>query len=338
MLFALLTSSQALVRMQRSIDHDYNFLHSIEHKIERSEKRIVEDRGLVEKGELVAARRDQNPDEWRVKMRKRKRQNPGQEPIERCLKMMRTTVELAPKGMKRSEENATTWSKGRRTIHWQVEWIHESNAARSLSKIMGNKPIGEGYAEHREEERKSLLTDVEKRLEKKQKAKDREREILGRVTTLDLSALSILQDPETAAWGSAATHSLPLVTVGSTSVQSNPSTPGYHFYLLRPQTPSSFPKVLTPLNPAKPLEKLLRRRLVLEFPTIYVLKAGPDDLSEGFVLESDYLYATRQPPWQDSDIEMQDRSESSSDGDTESETSSSGSESDDIVEEGEISE
>ena len=157
------------------VDHDYNFLHSIEHKIERSEKRIVEDRGLVERGELAAARRDQNPDEWRVKMQKRKRNNPGQEPIERSLKMMRTTVELAPKGMKRSGENATTWSKARRTIYWQVEWVREGNAGRSLSKVMGNRPIGEAYAELLEEERKNLLTDEEKRVEKKTKAKERER-------------------------------------------------------------------------------------------------------------------------------------------------------------------
>jgi hypothetical protein len=324
------------------VDHDYNFLHSIEHKIERSEKRIVEDRGLVERGELAAARRDQNPDEWRVKMQKRKRHNPGQEPIERSLKMMRTTVELAPKGMKRSGENATTWSKARRTIYWQVEWVRESNAGRSLSKVMGNRPIGEAYAELLEEERKNLLTEEEKRVEKKKKAKERDR--LARPSTksdgaFDLSALSILQDSQTAAWGFASAQTAPLVAVGNAPSQSNLSIPAEdHLFLHRPKTPSSFPKVLIPLNLAKPLEKLLRRRLVLEFPTIYVLKFAPEDLPDSFMLERDYLYATRQPPWQDSDTEMHDGSESSSEEDTESETSSSGSDTDGNMEEGEISE
>ena len=319
------------------VDHDYNFLHAIEHKIERSEKQIVEDRGLVERAELDAARRDQNQDEWRVKMRKRKRQNPGQEPIERCLKIMRTTVELAPKGMRRSTENATTWSKPRKTIYWQVEWIREGDAGRSLSKVLGNKPIGEAFEELLEEERKSQLTADEKRLQKKKRAKERERDRLARAATLDLSAMSILQDPMTAAWGSAMTEPA-LLTVGSIPTQHNTSIQGCQFYLLRPKTPSSFPKVLTPLNPAKPLEKLLRRRLVLEFPTIYVLKTGPQDLADSFMLERDYLSATRQPAWLDSDVEMLDGSESSTEEATDRETSSSGSDSDDIVEEGELSE
>jgi len=158
------------------VDHDYNFLHSIEYQIERSEKRIVEDRGLVGKEELAAARRDEDPGEWRVKMRKRKRQNPGQEPIERALKAMRTTVELAPKGMKRSLDNGTTWARNKKCINWQVEWVREGNAGRSLSKVMGNKPIGEAYSEFLEEERKNSLTDEEKRLERKQRERQAKEE------------------------------------------------------------------------------------------------------------------------------------------------------------------
>jgi hypothetical protein len=303
----------------------------------------VEDRRLVDKGELTAARRDENPEDWRAKMRKRKRQNPGQEPIARSLKSMRTTVELAPTGMKRSVENHTTWAKNQKCINWQVEWIREGNAGRSLSKALGNKPIGDVYAEFLEEERKSHLTDDEKRVEKKQKAMEKER--LAREAKLDkalgLSTLSILQDPQTGAWATASAQMSAMAVTGSMSNTSKPPNPGYHFYLHRPKTPSSFPKVLVPLNPAKSFDKLLRRRLVLEFPTIYVLKAEPHDLPEDFMLEKDYLSATKQPPWQDSDTEMQDVNESSSEEDTsKSETSSSGSDSDsdEDMEDGEITE
>lgn len=299
----------------------------------------------MEKEELAAARRDEDPDEWRVKMRKRKRQNPGQEPIERTLKSMRTTVELAPKGMQRSLDNGTSWARNKKTINWQVEWVREGNAGRSLSKVMGNKPIGDAYADFLEEERKNSLTDEEKRLERKQRERLAKEE-RARHTREEkggeegFSTLPILQDPQTGAWGSVSTSSMGMKETGSTSTESKISLPSYHLYLHRPKTPSSFPKVLIPLNPAKSLGRLLRRRLVLEFPTIYVLKAEPDDLSEDeFILERDFLSATKQPPWQDSDTEMQDASEESrsSKEDTEpSETSSSGSDSDEDMEDGEI--
>ena len=294
------------------------------------------------KEELAAARRDEHPDAWHVKMRKRKRQNPGQEPIEQCLKMMRTTVELAPKGMKRSVENDTSWSRARKCIYWQVEWIRESNAGRSLSKVMGNKPIGEVYTEFLVAERRSRLTDEEKRLEKKLLAKEREK--LAREARPDgsfgLSQLSVLQDSETGAWGCPSAQSVSLLASGSSAPNIKSSTLGYHFYLHRPKTPSSFPKVLAPLNPNKSLERLLRQRLVLEFPTIYVLKAKPDALPEDeFMLEKDFLSATGQPPWQDSDTEMlsgSDQNGSSEEETSESETSSSGSDSDEIMEDGEV--
>lgn len=297
----------------------------------------------MDRGELAAARRDENPEDWSTKMRKRKRQNPGQESIERSLKSMRTTVELAPKGMKRSVENETRWGKNQRCINWQVEWIREGNARRSLSKAMGNKPIGEVYAELLEEERKNRLTDEERRLEKKQKAMERERlarEGAKSDRAFDLLALSILQDSETGAWGPASAQSAKLGVSRSTPKEPKPTIQGYHLYLHRPKTPSSFPKVLIPLDLNTPLEKLLRRRLVLEFPTIYALKSKPEDLPENdFMLEMDYLFVTRQPPWQDSDTEMHDANESNSEEDTsESETSSSGSDSDENMEDGEIAE
>lgn len=254
---------------------------------------------------------------------------------------MRTTVELAPKGMKRSLENATTWARTRRTINWQVEWIREEHAGRSLSKVMGNKPIGEAFADLLEEERKNLLTDNERWLEKK--AKEKKAKLLRAATKsdgpFDLSSSATLQDPQTGAWASASALIEPFRAIGSTPIEPKPAIPDHHFYLHRPKTQSSYAKVLIPLNPIHPLEKLLRRRLVLEFPTIYVLKAGPDDLPEDdFMLERDYLSATRQPPWQDSDTEMRNGNESNSEEDPDSETSSSGSDSDDDAEEGEIAE
>jgi hypothetical protein len=107
----------------------------------------------------------------------------------------------------------------------------------------------------------------------------------------------------------------------------------YHFYLHRPLTPSSFPKVLVPLDLNKSLTDLLRKREVLEFPTIYVLDSQPEDLPEKFMLEKHYLAAIGEAPVEnsDTDTDMTDSSE---------EESTSGSSSDEdsevSLEEGEI--
>jgi hypothetical protein len=289
---------------------------------------------------LAAARKDEL-NGWHVKMRKRKRLHPGQEQIERTLKRLHTTVELAPKGMKRSVENATTWSKGNKTIYWQVEWIREGHAGRSLSRVLGYKPIGEAYGEFLTEERKRLMTDEEKRLEKSEEKKERKRLAQAAAKpngAFNLFASTVLQDPNTEAWCSAPAQTVQ--ALGSIHKRPNPSILGCHFYLHRPKTESNFPKILIPLDPAKSLDHILQRRLVLEFPTLYVLKTGPDDLESEYMSERDYLAATRRPPLQDSDTEMRDESESqgteSSEKDTGSEKSDSSS--DDNKEEGEISE
>ena len=63
-----------------------------------------------------------------------------------------------------------------------------------------------------------------------------------------------------------------------------------YFYLHRPRTATKQP-VLIPLAPSSTLTTALRRRTVLEFPTIYVLPDSPDTIrtAEGFLLEDDYL-------------------------------------------------
>jgi hypothetical protein len=57
-----------------------------------------------------------------------------------------------------------------------------------------------------------------------------------------------------------------------------------HFYLHAPCLPSPRP-VLIPFPPEAKLTELLRSRLVLEFPTIYVRHDPPDKLGNNFILE-----------------------------------------------------
>jgi hypothetical protein len=92
--------------------------------------------------------------------------------------------------------------------------------------------------------------------------------------------------------------------------------------------------VLVPLDLDKTLTDLLRKREVLEFPTIYVLDHPPEDLPEKFMLEMHYLVAIGKEKGEesDSDTDMSDSSEEHL-GDS---SGSSDEDSDESMEEGEI--
>ncbi|RDL37246.1 uncharacterized protein BP5553_04679 [Venustampulla echinocandica] len=299
------------------IDHDYNFIHSIEHGIERSEKQIVEDRGLVHKEELRVARH--GPD----RRRQQRRHGPsGETPIDRLLDVMKIKVIRAPKGMSRSVENITNWSKHQKSINWQVEWIR-TDAERLLGKAMGNKPLGEAYDEAFEEDRRRKLSDDERKVEKKRKAEQVRQRSAKRVKLdaqhkLDLTAIPRLQNPETGSWDIVTANSSVLNNTREESQapdeEHSPSA-NLAFYLYRPNTPSSFPKVLIPINTSKPLTDLLRKREVLEFPTIYIFEHGTP-LPEDFMLENKFLTATGQAPLETSDADTEDTASSVADSDT----------------------
>lgn len=66
-----------------------------------------------------------------------------------------------------------------------------------------------------------------------------------------------------------------------------------YFYLHRPRTTTKKP-VVVPLSPSMSLTVALRERIVLEFPTIYLLPESPEELladreSSDWILEEEYL-------------------------------------------------
>lgn len=313
-------------------------MHSIEHRIERSEKTIVQDRKIIDKNELRIARNGDGRRHREIKL-----QTKGEEAIENMLIKMGTRVHRAPNGMKRRKENNTSWSKNQRIISWQVEWIREGDAARVLHKMPGSRSVGVVYDEWREEERRRNMNEAEIKADKKRKAdevkvRQKKRARMERETRLDItSPKKPLQDAETGAW-----------SISPTSPQRSNSPEGkdpalpaprkYNdfLYLHRPLTPSSYPKVLVPINPAKTLTEILRRRELMEYPTIYVFEKGPENLPHEFMLEKDFLTAIGQaPPVENEDTDMGDGSEEPDDDD---DTSSSGSDDDEDeeMEDGEI--
>lgn len=73
----------------------------------------------------------------------------------------------------------------------------------------------------------------------------------------------------------------------TTQAMSPPTPSPFHYYLHKPQTTSTLP-VLIPLTPTSTLQTCLQTRLVLEYPTIYVLKQAPSELPQDYLLEAEY--------------------------------------------------
>ncbi|KAJ8063094.1 hypothetical protein OCU04_008337 [Sclerotinia nivalis] len=311
------------------IDHDYNFLHSIEHRIERSEKEIVEERGLVKKMELQLARQGQKDD------RRRPNKTPGHQRedfITRMLHNSGITLVKAPSGMSRNLENTSSWSKTQKCMNWQMEWIREPDVGgRILHKSIDKWSINDTYSVLLEEQRRLNMAPEEKAALKKRKANELKENKAKRIKSvehlLDIPPLSSFQD-STGAWNIILDQRTISKDQDSTYQTNTPRKldSKYHFYLHRPKTRSSYPKVLVPLDPTQSISKVLENHTVLEFPTFYVFEK--DKLPETFMLEKDYIEATGDGP----EVE----SEESEDEDTSSSESSSGDDEDVEMEDGEI--
>lgn len=276
------------------IDHDYNFISSIERGIERTERLIVDEKRLVDRKELQG-----HSDNRRWKARKH---TGGDTLLDKALERSGVIVDNAPKGMKRNTDNSTNWSKHQKCINWQVEWIRDDGSC-ILGKVLEIHLIGEAYAALLEEQRRASMTAAEKKQDKKRRATEIKR--MAKKAKMEsgfdlLMERSMLQNPDSSAWDQFArqeseeaedisriemdTEVMPVFPNDSLEAST-----GYYFYLRRPYTPSSHPRVLIPLNAAQPFSTLLRNRVVLEFPTIYALPSPPTSLTDDFMLEDDYL-------------------------------------------------
>ena len=107
------------------------------------------------------------------------------------------------------------------------------------------------------------------------------------------------EGPDTAAAADARTSrttqssaSIPPSSPDPPVTKQEPSS-NFNFYLHHPSLPSRHP-VLIPLPPDARLATSLTNRLVLEFPTIFVLHGQPDGKSpEGFVSEEDFFASAK---------------------------------------------
>ncbi|KAL0940844.1 hit finger domain-containing protein [Colletotrichum truncatum] len=125
------------------VDHDYNFLSSIERAVQRSEKEIVEERHLLRPEDLRPI--EVRTVKWKTGRDGRKRRvlvtellrgdNAGggsglksaemlsSLPFKKRLGKFGILLRRAPVGMARQKENGTNFSKASSRINWQVEWL-----------------------------------------------------------------------------------------------------------------------------------------------------------------------------------------------------------------------
>ncbi|MCJ1266973.1 hypothetical protein MMC22_006858 [Lobaria immixta] len=110
------------------IDQDFNFLTSIERKLDAAERDTTQ-RGVVPEDDDERGRHGPMKGEVRLK-----------EALEQC----GVIVRKAPAGMARAKQNKTCWHPRKKRVVWTVEWIH--NGGRSeIGSCPASLPICEAY-------------------------------------------------------------------------------------------------------------------------------------------------------------------------------------------------
>ncbi|KAK4242225.1 hypothetical protein C8A03DRAFT_40494 [Achaetomium macrosporum] len=148
------------LKTEAGIDHDFNFLTSIERARERAEKDIIEARRLLSEKDLRPPNEDKlyqkiwHGDELRhVPVRPQvhvKHGRPKQgssfvdsggfdKHVRRRLRHLNIETVMMPKGMARQRENKTSFNRRTQTINWQVEWLVYGASQLGLPRLQADQ-------------------------------------------------------------------------------------------------------------------------------------------------------------------------------------------------------
>ncbi|KAL8655924.1 MAG: hypothetical protein Q9226_002848 [Calogaya cf. arnoldii] len=285
----------------KGIDHDYNYLTSIERQLDNA-GRDAESRGiLLHKGKQVG------PAPKAHQLAK------GELPLQNAIKQCRIVVDRAPKGMSRQKQNQTHWDRKAKRVVWTVEWVHR-DGSREIGRCPDTEPLNVAYTKLGDAKASQSIAKVDstakppKKKRKPNKAMSKAA-IVTPITPPKDSPAGHVSSPSAITTSEVPTVSIdatpaPQIAVQNTATiaaspedenpplpsprSEQPAVPAVHFYLLLPSTPTSY-RVLIPLDASDSLASALKDRLVLEFPTIYALKQSTDNLPKGFMNEEDYL-------------------------------------------------
>ncbi|GAD93129.1 HIT finger domain protein [Paecilomyces variotii No. 5] len=310
-----------------AFDRDFNFITGIERTLERAE-RDVEHRGITlpSEGEL-ALDGDEDGGVGAGKKRKRETLVKGEAGFLRGAEASGVMVVRAPRGMSRNKENMSRWHPKHKCLSWTVEWI-ASDGQKIRRNCSETCTIAEAYDRiwppPKEEKQVhdahaadfTPHTVVDAGIQAQQAHEDGPGKPLEQPKDGEASQDIDKDDtqdtllPETEPPQTTAAE----ISQPESDTQNQPrslSAPvtyrGFYFYLHRPRTATK-QTVLIPLQPSDTLTTSLRNRMVLEFPTLYVLLQSPQELSQSqkdkeeevadcqFLLEEDYLRIYGQPP------------------------------------------
>lgn len=276
------------LRTVDGVNHDYNFLHKMDLSVERAERTLVGDKALVRHDEL----RPQTVQQvrWKTGRDGRKRKvvvmapKPSKETGERRferflahrLRQLNIQVTRAPQGMARQRENGTTFNRRSGGVNWQVEWLswgddgqtlgtgrERGPMARCLSKVLEDVPLYQAY--------QAVLDDGARGGRKKGPRSGRREEAQRLSDSTWSPVVSSAQDPVTGHWvcydGADVGESWPRELDEAQRRR-------FRFFLGAPPTGSNLARTIAALEPTDCLRDVLANTRLLEFPTLYVLKAG----------------------------------------------------------------
>ncbi|KAK2594573.1 hypothetical protein QQS21_007703 [Conoideocrella luteorostrata] len=282
--------ARSRLRTAAGVDHDYNFLHGIELSVERSEKLLVEEKGLVQQQELRPLTMQQV--RWKTGRdgRKRKvlvtqvlREAKGRtfdKGLAQRLRRLNVQIVCAPLGMARQRENNTTLNKRTGRINWQVEWLgfgeedeeemgsdaeSERKPVRSLSKVMDDVPLFQAYPAMLEERMRAEMGQSRKHTRSTRRGESQ--------SSLDSRwnvGFDCVQDPVDGKWASYVRGHIDDWPSEKEKLQRQQ----FQFFLAGTQKRSGMPIQVTAVQPGECLRDIVTNTRVLEFPSIYVLRAG----------------------------------------------------------------
>ena len=285
------------LRTAAGIDHDYNFLHGLETTVQRTEKTLVEERGLLRPDELRREPLTIREVRWKTGRDGRKRkvvvtrelkeaQGAGRK-MERLLgnrlRALGVEIMFAPTGMQRQRENKTTFNRKSGRVNWQIEWLKLEDGgqktARTLGKALEDEPLYKAYHAAVAAEGQSKLAKAQQPAGGKPIRGARMYAQLPHDATWN-TAPDVLQEPSTGRWvAAAAVQESGLWVCEKDELQRG----AFDYFLANPRQKSDQPRVVTMLDADDCLRDVLRNTSVLEFPTVYLLRKG-ETLPPGFVL------------------------------------------------------
>ncbi|RCI17048.1 hypothetical protein L249_2322 [Ophiocordyceps polyrhachis-furcata BCC 54312] len=270
------------LRTVKGINHDYNFLQKLGLSMERAERLLIEDRGLISRQELrpetiqvITWKKGRDGRSYKVLREKPAampaKQTRSESLLHNKLKQLGIEVVRAPKEMTRRKENKTIVSRRSGVICWQVEWLTvwdegergAGMAKRVLSKVTENMDLGQAYR----------LASLQNGLGGgKEGVEVREEEPLADWWLgggINSSTMLMMQEPSTGRW-------IDIKEDGDDEEKTTTTTTttAFHFFLGPPLTGSAAMTQVTAVDPGDTLRDVLPGTKVAEFPTIYVLRRG----------------------------------------------------------------